>query len=287
MLIPGIVPAQISFNFVKQDTVRQRLSLYKGNDTKREAALKQLFSDAGCGSSSLTEQVIPQKKQPNVICVLPGMTDQTIVVGAHFDHVDRGDGVVDNWSGASLLPSLFQGLATQPLKHTFVFVGFSGEEAGLLGSQFYVKQLSEPQRSKIEAMINLDTLGLGPTEVWLSQSDPRLTKLLNGLALNMRIPLSGMELNGFGESDEESFIREKVCTLVVHTLTPSTAHILHQSTDNASAIHFSDYFDTYRLLSAYLTVLDSQPVPAGHVCTAKPVNLLPSPRPRLVPGRHR
>ena len=101
---------------------------------------------------------------------LPGSTPQVIVVGAHFDHVSEGDGVVDNWSGASLLPSLFQSLMGSARKHTFIFVAFTGEEEGLLGSAFYVKQLSKDQLSNIEAMINLDSLGLGPTEVWVSQS---------------------------------------------------------------------------------------------------------------------
>jgi len=285
--IPAIAAAQTVSNFVTQDTIRQRLNLYKGNDTKREATLKQLFFDAGCPVASLIEQPLPKKKQPNVICTLSGATGKIVVVGAHFDHVDRGDGIVDNWSGASLLPSLFQALSTNRRKHTFIFVGFSSEENGLFGSKFYVEQLPASERSKIEAVINLDTLGLGPTEVWLSQSDPRLSKLLNGVALSMNLSLTGMELNGYGESDEESFIREKICTLTVHSITSSTANILHQPSDNLSAIQFKDYFDTYRLLSAYLSVLDSVRVPEGHVCTAKPVDLPPSRYVWLFPGFRR
>lgn len=270
---PVIASDQLSFNLVQQATIRERLSLYKGNDAKREATLKQLFIDAGCSSSSLVEQAIPQKKQPNLLCILPGTTEQTIVVGAHFDHVDRGDGIVDNWSGASLLPSFFQGLALQrQLRHTFIFAGFSGEEGGLYGSQFFIKHLEKSQRSRIEAMINLDTLGLGPTKIWIGQSDPRLSNLLNSVAVTMKLPVGGMELNGAGYSDEESFIHEKICTLMVHSLTSSTVSILHQPADNPSAIQFADYFDTYHLLAAYLAVLDSWDVPEGHVCTTKPVD---------------
>lgn len=268
-----IASDQLSFNLVRQDTIRERLSLYKGNDTKREAVLKQLFIDAGCSSSSLVEQAFPQKKQPNLLCTLPGTTDQTIVVGAHFDHVDRGEGIVDNWSGASLLPSLFQGLALQQQRrHTFIFAGFSGEEGGLYGSRFFIKHLEKSQRSRIEAMINLDTLGLGPTKIWVGQSDPRLSNLLNSVAVTMKLPVGGMELNGAGYSDEESFIHEQICTLMVHSLTSSTVSILHQPADNPSAIQFADYFDTYHLLAAYLAVLDSWDVPEGHVCTTKSVD---------------
>src|ERR1700756_5518717 len=103
---------QVQYGVVKQEVVKQRLDLYKGNDTKREAALVQLFHEAGCVSSNLSEQPVPSRKQPNVIFFLPGETAQTIIVGAHFDHVSDGYGVVDNWSGASLLPSLFQSLVS-------------------------------------------------------------------------------------------------------------------------------------------------------------------------------
>jgi hypothetical protein len=59
---------------------------------------------------------------------LPGETERIILVGAHTDHVEEGDGVVGNWSGASLLPSLLYSLSAKPGQHTFVFNGFTAEE---------------------------------------------------------------------------------------------------------------------------------------------------------------
>jgi Peptidase family M28 len=268
--LPSPLPAQqVS---VPVDTIKQRLSFYKGNDTKRETTLKQLFIEAGCNPANLSEQTVPSRKQPNLICLLPGATPATIVIGAHFDHADEGDGVVDNWSGASLLPSLFQILAAAPRQHTFLFIGFTGEENGLLGSDFYVKQLSPEQLTHIQAMINLDSLGLGPTEVWVSQSDPRLVNTIAAAAHIINLPIAGMDVNGLGESDEESFIAHNVCTLMIHSLTPANAHILHRPDDNPTAIHLSDLYDTFRLLATYLPSLDTLPFPSQHVCTIKPVD---------------
>jgi Peptidase family M28 len=269
--------AQVTYNLVQRDVVQNRLALYKGNDRVREAALVKLFAEAGCASANLTEQPVPGRKQPNVICTLPGSTPETIVVGAHFDHVSAGDGIVDNWSGASLLPSLVQSLAPSQHKHTFVFIGFTGEEEGLLGSAYYVQQLPKEKISQIEAMINLDTLALGPTEVWVSQSDPRLVNALAELAHVMKLPIGGMNVNGFGDSDEESFIGDKVCTIMVHSLTPETAHILHHLDDNPSAVKFNEYYDTFHLLAAYLAVLDAQLTADGHVCNIKSIELIKNP----------
>ena len=80
-----------------------------------------------------------------MICVLPGNTDRIILVGAHTDKVNVGDGVVDNWSGASLLPSLLYSVSGEARQHTFVFVGFTAEETGMLGSAFYAEKLSKEQ----------------------------------------------------------------------------------------------------------------------------------------------
>jgi hypothetical protein len=290
LLALGQPGQQVTYKLIPRDALQSRLKLYKGNDNVREAALRKLFTEAGCPEANLSEQPVPHRKQPNVICTLPGTSADSIVVGAHFDHVSDGEGVIDNWSGASLLPSLFQSLNGSPRRHTFVFVGFTGEEEGLLGSASYVGQLSDDQLAHMQAMINLDTLALGPTKVWVSQSDPRLVSALGQLAQMMKLPLARMDVDGFGESDEESFIRDKICTLTIHSLTPQTTVVLHNSRDNPSAIRFGDYYDTFHLLAAYLAVLDAQLTTDGHVCNAKPIEMSGSRRgfPKKFPavGRH-
>jgi hypothetical protein len=99
--------AQVKFARVGPDVVQSWLDQYKGNDKVREVALLKSFADAGCSTPNLSEQAVPERREPNVICTLPGETPEVILVGANFDHVSEGSGIVDNWSGASLLPSLF------------------------------------------------------------------------------------------------------------------------------------------------------------------------------------
>jgi hypothetical protein len=248
--------AQLHFSVVNRDIVEQRLKSYEGNDSVREATLKAIFAQASCTGSNLSEQPVTGEKLPNLICILPGSTDSEIVVGAHFDHVNRGYGVVDNWSGASLLPSLYQAVRAAPRRHTFVFIAFCAEERGLIGSRFYVSRLKPADLHKIAAMVNIDTLGLGPTEVWTRRSSENLVRALNGIAGALKLPLSGMNVDAYGESDEEGFLDRQIPTVIIHSLTQQTAHILHSKDDNYSAIHFDDYYNSYRLLSGYLAFLD-------------------------------
>lgn len=260
VLISALSPvtAQLQFQTLKPEVVEQRLQSHPGNDNQREATLKSIFESAGCRGNNLTEQPVNGLKQPNLICVLSGSTDSIVVIGAHFDHVDAGEGVVDNWTGASLLPSLYQALYTRPRRHTFYFVAFAGEEKGLVGSHFYVRRLPAVEVAKMQAMVNMDTLGLGPTEVWASRSDPDLVRLLNALAHAMNLPLTGVNVDKIGYSDEESFIQCKVPVIIIHSLTQDTIPILHSPKDKYEAIHQQDYYDSYRLLSGFLALLDEK-----------------------------
>ncbi|MGH8335423.1 MAG: M28 family metallopeptidase, partial [Gammaproteobacteria bacterium] len=164
----------LTYQTVSREVVESRLKKYGGNDQQREATLKQLFGDAGCRGEHLSEQV-KRAKLPNVVCVLPGDSDRVIIVGAHFDHVSAGDGVVDNWSGASLLPSLYEAVKVEARAHTYIFVGFTEEENGEVGSHFYAGHMTKEQVAATDAMVNMDTLGLTTTEIWLSHSDKRLS----------------------------------------------------------------------------------------------------------------
>jgi Zn-dependent M28 family amino/carboxypeptidase len=171
--------------------------------------------------------------------------------------VDAGDGVVDNWSGASLLPTLYQGLRTAPTRHTFIFVSFSGEEKGELGSRAYAKNMSDQDVERTSAMVNMDTLGLGPTEVWVSHSDRQLAAAVAAIAQVLKLPISGMNVERVGSTDSEQFARRNIPRITIHSLTQNTWHILHTPRDNLSALRFDDYYDSYHLMAAYLAYLDT------------------------------
>jgi putative aminopeptidase FrvX len=247
----------IRLNDVPRETIENRLRHFSRKDAEREQILKAAFQEVGCRDEHLSEQPVKRAKLPNLICVLPGAADSEIIVGAHFDHISEGSGVVDNWSGAAMLASFYQALRIEPRKHRFVFVAFSGEEQGLFGSEEYAKQLTPGQISNIRVMVNIDTLGLGPTKVWLTHSDHHLADVLYGVSKTMNIPLAVVNGDQVGDEDSSSFIKRKIPTVMIHSITTETFPILHSKRDDISAVNFADYFDSYRLISAYLAYLDS------------------------------
>ena len=243
---------------VRRELVVARLEKYSGDNERREATLKQMFVESGCEGKNLTEQVVRESKVPNVVCILPGSSGKVIIVGAHFDKVPEGDGVVDNWSGASLLPSLFQSLKDEPHNHTFVFIGFTDEEKGLLGSSFYAHHMSKEEVAATDAMVNMDTLGLAPTEVWTSHSDKRLVQALVSIARELNMTVSGVNVEKIGSTDSVQFSDRRIPSITIHSLTQETwnQHILHSAKDRLSALNLAAYYQTYQLVAAYLVFLD-------------------------------
>jgi putative aminopeptidase FrvX len=248
----------VQYQPVARELVEARLGRYAGNDKQRETTLKQMFTEAGCDDQHISEQPVKDSKQPNVICTLPGSSDKVIIVGAHFDHVSAGDGVVDNWSGASLLPSLYEAIKDTPRKHTFIFVGFTDEEKGEVGSYFYAHQMTKEQVAATDAMVNMDTLGLAPTEVWASHSDKRLSGGIAAVARQLHVPVTGMNVERIGSTDSVQFSARRIPSITIHSLTQESFNerILHTARDKISAMKLDNYYETYRLVAAYIAFLD-------------------------------
>lgn len=247
---------EIRYTVVSQELVEARLKRAPKSNKERAQELSRMFAEAGCAPENITEQKLGMGRVPNIICVLPGESDKVIVIGAHLDKVSAGAGIVDNWSGASLLPSIFEALKREKRSHRFVFIAFSEEEEGLKGSMHYLKKLPKEELLRIHGMVNLDTLGLSPTKVWASKADPQMLQVLANVAKFKSLPLSGMNVDNVGSSDSESFRAKKVPSLTIHSVTNETFKFLHSDDDRLEAIKLADYYATYQLLAAYTAALD-------------------------------
>jgi len=248
------VAETLKVKLVDQAVIQSRLQAGVVPGKEREDLIAKLFRDAGCEVS--LQKV--DRKSSNVICRLPGETPATIAVGGHFDFVDKGQGIVDDWSGASLLPSLFAALKTEHRTHTFEFVAFTDEETGLVGSARFVKELSKEERKDLQAFINLECLGMNPPNVWVSRSTPLLVHLLEGVANAIKVPLQGVNVDKVGDDDTHPFLDRKIRVICIHSVTQETLGILHSARDRPDAISIANYYDAYRLVAFYLASLDSK-----------------------------
>ncbi len=176
--------------------------------------------------------------------------NEYLVIGAHFDHLGWGtenslytgapmihNGADDNASGTSGLLELAEKFASvsDKIDRKILFVAFSGEELGLLGSAYLVNHFPLPIENAI-AMINMDMIGrlndkndlivygTGTSSIWKNLLDEK-----NDYDLNLTF-----NDEGFGPSDHSSFYGKKVPVLFFFTGTHSD---YHKPSDDADKIN--------------------------------------------------
>ncbi len=229
----------------------------------------------------------------NVVGILPGsapkLKNETIVIGAHYDHLGRGGegslapregeihhGADDNASGVAGLLELARMLTSQNPKprRTIIFIAFSGEEEGLIGSNYYVNHPVVGLANTV-AMINMDMIGrlknrslivggVGTAQEWRSMIDEdnalqSMTVSLNGTQFdptksstshpivvganggtvvsvdpNKKFLLTLNE-DGYGPSDHSSFYAKQVPVLFFWT---GNHEDYHKPSDTAEKINY-------------------------------------------------
>jgi hypothetical protein len=93
----------------------------------------------------------------NVILTIPGQSEYTLIVGAHYDCLIWPGGN-DNASGTALLLESAYAMLEHDSYYTIVYIFFGAEELGCLGARYYYDSMSEQQRDNIVLMINADAL---------------------------------------------------------------------------------------------------------------------------------
>jgi hypothetical protein len=107
-------------------------------------------------------------------------------------------------------------------------------------------------------MVNMDSLGLGPTRLWLSHSDKEFANKLNAVANAMKLPFGVVDADKVGDDDSTPFKKRHIPTVMLHSITQETVSVIHTEKDNLSAIRAGDYYDSYHLIAEYLAYLDAR-----------------------------
>ena len=199
----------------------------------------------------------------NVIGKLPGsdrtLTHEYLVVGAHLDHVGRQSrdvyfpGANDNASGVACMLQIAQKLIQQreQLYRSIIFIAFAGEESGLEGSTYFMKNsIIDPQQ--IKAMINLDCVGRGDSiRVHGGQNNPEFYALLkkHGTDYNLLSRKSGKG----GGADAQPFHEANIPTF--YFVTTNGYQHLHKSTDTVETIDTSLILEVAALATEFITSL--------------------------------
>jgi hypothetical protein len=192
----------------------------------------------------------------NVVGVIKGrgpLADESVVVGAHYDHVGMGgygslapgtvaihNGADDNASGtAALLATAEEArnrLGETVAHRRIIFIAFTGEERGLVGSKHYVRAPRFPLESTV-AMINMDMVGrLHDNEltVYGTGSAPMINEILEQVNQRQQFNLFRVA-TGYGPSDHQSFYEAGIPVIFFFT---GLHNDYHRPTDDFQKINF-------------------------------------------------
>lgn len=171
----------------------------------------------------------------NIIGIIDNGAPYTIVIGAHYDHLGLGNfggsrdtitnigkihnGADDNASGVAGLLELARIYSTNNIKESYniLFIAFSAEELGLLGSKYWTEHPTIPL-STIDWMLNMDMIGRynkdnGLTVIGYGTS-PSFPSIFKGITSDIKFNLSR---DGNGGSDQTSFYKKNIPVLFFHT----------------------------------------------------------------------
>lgn len=180
----------------------------------------------------------------------PAISHEYVVIGAHYDHLGMGDenslftsreptihpGADDNASGTAGVLELAKRFSSTPTRRSLVFMTFSGEEKGLIGSKRWTTTPTMPLNNAI-AMINMDMIGRltgNKLNVQGIGTSPQWKSIVDSVNSTRGFKISTTS-DGFGPSDHSSFTAKKVPVLFFFTGLHSDYHRPSDTWDKINA----------------------------------------------------
>lgn len=206
----------------------------------------------------------------NVIGMIDNPGDEMVVIGAHYDHLGMGDfsslhrgeqaihnGADDNASGVAAMMHLARVLNKQNLNRDIVFIGMSGEEKGLWGSNYFTKNPTI-DLSKVNFMINMDMVGRLDESKGLAVNGTGTSPIWNWLLDEVNadsLKLIKSE-SGVGPSDHTSFYLQDIP--VLHFFTGQHEDY-HKPGDDTEKINPQGILQVASIIEGIVTLMDDDP----------------------------
>lgn len=205
----------------------------------------------------IENQFIEEYKTQNIIGYLPGKSDSIIAFTAHYDHLGfLGEtmypGANDNASGVSMVLNFAKKFAKKKKrKYTYVFILFSGEEAGLLGSQHCAG--NPPfDLNKIMYLFNFDMVGTGTEGLFMFNGNeyPSLKNDMQKINEKNSFVTEIFPTNATYGSDHASFYHKGVKSVFFYTRGGNDDY--HMPSDTYDCVTFQQYEGLYKLIETYI-----------------------------------
>ena len=237
-----------------ENEIKEDLKLNVCKNEHRLEAVKKLFQKMGAKEADIKIEKI--KTVENLVIAKKGKTDETVIIGAHYDKTNDGCGAIDNWTGIVIIANLFRTMKDFNTEKTYIFAAFGKEELGLLGSDEMARAIPKEKRTNYCAMVNFDSFGFTFPQVMRNISDSKLTDLAKEVSSELKIPFSNAVIE-FASSDSESFRKQKIPAVSLHGLSDKWRDYLHDPNDKLENVNTQSVYIGYRHALNYLAKIDA------------------------------
>jgi Zn-dependent M28 family amino/carboxypeptidase len=225
------------------------------NDERLDAA-KSLFKRMGAADDDL--KVEDFGKVQNLTITKKGRTDETVIIGAHYDKVSEGCGALDNWTGLVIVANLYGTLKHYQTEKTYIFAAFGNEEAGLFGSAAMVKAIPKEDRDRYCSMINFDSFGFAYPQVMTNTTTRKMAKFADDLAKEIQMPFHEGPIGG-ADADSSSFVNKDIPAITFHGLSNKWPEYLHTSKDKIENVKPESVLMGYNFGLLFVSRIDPGP----------------------------
>lgn len=240
-------------DIVSDAQIKADMELAPCDDQKRLDAVKQLFRKYGAQETAISVEDFGKVR--NVVIKKPGKTDETVIVGAHYDKVDEGCGAIDNWTGIVVMSNLYRTMRESETQKSYLFVAFGKEERGLVGSEAMASKIPKEQRKNYCAMVNFDSFGFTYPQALRNVSDESLIELAKKTSGEIKIPFGDAGID-IASADSFPFQSRKIPAISFHGLSNNWMNFLHTSADKLSSVNMQSVYIGYRHGLVFLTKVD-------------------------------
>lgn len=251
-LVAGI-PSQVADILPVIEVTNHKFMWSVGRNQLKNAFIQvqdSVFHDGQQWELNIDATFVPEHISRNVVAYIPSKKRKakTIVFTAHYDHLGRmGEetyfpGANDNASGTAMLLSMARYFKKHPSDCNILFIAFAGEEAGLVGSEYFVNHPTINLK-KIDFLINLDIMGSGEEGITVVNATNYETQFARIQQLNDENHLLAQvkKRGPTSNSDHYWFTTKGVPAFFIYTQGPNkTYHDIFDTYENLSFVEYAD-----------------------------------------------
>lgn len=250
-------PKSITYLRLSPQVVAQRLQSPAPTEDWSDALVKQ-YAKAGIPPEQLSQKSVPGSSQKMIVCTVKGRGESILIVSASLERPQSQWKRDVAWAALAMLPLLAESLNSVSTESSIVLIAFPPDKHHQPLSSWYASKLSESERKKIKAAVEISGVGRGATTFDVKRDDRYLAEWLAVAATSVHLPVPAKSetFDTAGFADARAFRAAKVPAITVSSEPQHIAAAWNNPNLAIDSLDANAYYGSYQTLCVFLIDLD-------------------------------